>query len=513
MSVTVGSSLQSLRRGGRPRPRRSGLLAAAGAILALLLGLGASAAQAAPILAAAFPSGPMTIEIHKFEQPAQPGGPADGLEITDPSQLPESDPVPNAEFTATRVPGIDLSTAAGQQQAAALTIEEAAQRIAAGPTDPPVSDTTDGSGNATITVPGSGLYYLQETSTPAGFVSAAPFLVALPLTNPETRDGWLTTVHVYPKNARAGVTLGVADENAVALGDVVHWQARADIPSQSGFSSYSIRQKIDPGLQLQGGAGGFTVALDCPSCPPLTEGSDYDVSVDSATGEYVIEFTPAGRAALAAAIAAHPSATVTVDFDARVLSEGELRNEVSLEIGGSVVASDSAVTKWGGLGIEVRERGNPSHLIPGARFQLFLSAEDAAAGRNPIAVNGVDEWTTDSNGRITINGLRFSNFANGRDLQPGDPLFREYFVVLTRIPDGYTGAKAPIALTVTSAAHIDVALVELQRSGSGGGGGGLPVTGAQLTGIAMLAMLLLGGGAMFLLRRRDREREDETRSP
>ena len=100
-----------------------------------------------------------------------------------------------------------------------------------------------------------------------------------------------------------------------------------------------------------------------------------------------------------------------------------------------------------------------------------------------------------------------------RDLQPGDPLFREYFVVLTRIPDGYTGAKAPIALTVTSAAHIDVALVELQRSGGGGGGGGLPVTGAQLTGIAMLAMLLLGGGAMFLRRRRDREREDETRSP
>ena len=95
----------------------------------VLLGSGAVTANAAPSLAPAVldtlvsaapaPIGPMTIEIHKFEQPAQLGQPSDGLEITDPTLLPVTPPVAGATFAATRVPGIDLTTPGGQQNISA----------------------------------------------------------------------------------------------------------------------------------------------------------------------------------------------------------------------------------------------------------------------------------------------------------------------------------------------------------------------------------------------------------
>ncbi len=488
----------------------------------VLLGSGAVTANAAPSLAPAVldtlvsaapaPIGPMTIEIHKFEQPAQLGQPSDGLEITDPTLLPVTPPVAGATFAATRVPGIDLTTPGGQQNAASLTLEQAFQLIDQSSALPEASDTTDNNGNATLLLPGTGLYFVAETVTPAGFVTSEPFLVALPLTNPQTRDGWLTTVHVYPKNARAAITLDVWDQNSVALGDTVHWRARADVPLQASLSGYIIRQSIDPRLELVGDADAFGVALDCAGCPLLVEGVDYTRALDAATGEYVFEFTRVGRAALIAAATAHPGATVTIDFDTRVLAEGILRNEASLLIGGSSKpVSDDATTQWGPLGIDVHEQGKPGNPIAGAYFQLYLTAEDAAARTNPITVDGRNEWVTDASGNIIIHGLRFSNFVNGLDRSRDDPLFRDYFVIMTKIPDGYTGEKVPIRLNVVSVTVPQIAVVELQRVAGGGGDdgdddeGGLVVTGTQISGLAMLGALLVGVGLVIALRRKERD--------
>ena len=205
---------------------------------------------------------------------------------------------------------------------------------------------------------------VQETVTPQGFVHAAPFLVALPLTNPETRDGWLTTVHVYPKNERVGIRLGVVDEDAVALGDTVRWKATADVPTKP-TTSYVVRQKIDPRLQLIDGVDGFSLALNC-ACAPLAKGPDYLVTFDETSAEYVIEFTAAGRAKLAAAAAEHPGATVVVDYDTIVLAEGELQNTATLYVDGSDAANDTAETRWGPLEIIVHERGSFEKRIPGA---------------------------------------------------------------------------------------------------------------------------------------------------
>lgn len=463
-----------------------------------------SAAHAGPGTARTIdPAAVTALEIHKFEQPDQLGEHASGL----PQDTTGLTPVPGATFTAKLVPGIDLATNAGQEAAASLTADDARALVSTLPIA--ASGTTDTLGNATLAPLGVGLYYVEETAVPSGFVGSAPFLVALPLTDPVQLDRWLTTVHVYPKNARVGITLEVDDANAVALGQTVGWRSRSGIPALAGLDGYRVDQRIPPELELGGGATGLRVSLDCPGCSPLIEGTHFTRGYNSASRTATVDFTPAGLLLLSATAQSHPGTRVAVDFETTVQAEGDLRVESVLypsraAIDGGPGAPQpptaSARTKWGPLGILVNERGNPAHLIQGARFRLFLTAEDAIAGVNPIEVSGVSEWTTDADGRITVSGLRFSDFVNGLDRAPEDPLFRDYFVIMTYVPAGYEGVKTPLALAVTSTVDAQVALVEVWRTSVPPED--LAVTGARITGVATIVLLLLGAGAVLLVRRR-----------
>lgn len=512
-------------------PRRAVALAAVlvAALLAGLLG------AAAPAVAVPQPTGPMTLDIHKFEQPDQLGEPATGLPL-DPAVAPTTPPVPGAVFSATRVPGVDLSTNAGQRAAAALTEAEARQRIADASASPDATETTDALGNATLALPAAGLYYVDETATPAGYAGAAPFLVALPLTDPVTRDGWLTTVHVYPKNAKAGVALDVIDRDAVALGDTVTWLARAGIPRSTAIDGYEIRNLFSEHVVLDRLAD-VEVTVD-GQAGSLALGADYEIrQITAPDGRwgFAVEMLPPGLAKLAQASAADPAAQVEVRYPSRATADGALANEAILlstraqiddyEAGRFTGTSDTAETRWGPLAILVHEEGRPANVIPGAAFELYLSAEDARAGRNPVVVSGVREWVTDADGRIRIEGLRLSDFVDGLDRAPGDPLFRTYYVMLTEIPSGWTGSRAPLPITVTDTEDAALAVVQLHRGGDaqaaadaggsgadpgGEGSGGLPVTGGQIAGAALLGGVLIVGAIALLLAKRRRAGEADS---
>ena len=488
-------------------------LLAAGA-LAALGGLAAPAhAAPAPILSID-PDAVTAIEIHKFEQPDQLGAPATGL----PQDTTGLTPVPGATFTAKRVPGIDLTTQSGQAAAAALTPAAAAPLVAAEPGA--ATGTTDGAGNATLAPLGVGLYFVDETVTPAGYVDAAPFLVALPLTNPVQLDRLLTTVHVYPKNAHVTISLDVVDRDAVTTGDEVAWISRSDIPHTAGLSGYRVVQRIDPRLELIDSGAHVQVRIEAPGTPAppeLVGGTHYTLTVDPATQQITVDFLAPGLALLEQAVHDNPSAQVRVDYRTTVLDEGELFNEALLypsrasidgDPGSPPPVSATNVTKWGPIAVRVHERGNPSNLIEGARFKVYLSAEDAMNGTNPIVIDGVDEWATDDNGMLRISGLRFSGFVDGLDRDTSDPLFRFYYVMPTSFPPGWIGVKEPLATTVFSTTEVNLLNVELWRETSGEGGG-LPVTGAQMSGAILLGVALLGGGILLLVRRRRSRNHDE----
>lgn len=512
------------------------LAAALAAVLVAALTLGLFTATSAR--AVEFPTGPFSIEVHKYEQPVVPGDPATGLPL-DPSALPSTDPVPGATFTATRVPGIDVSTTAGQQAAALLTPAAAEALIPTG-TPADATDTTDALGNATLAGLPAGLYLVRETVVPSGFIGAADFLVILPLTNPDTRDSWLSTVHVYPKNQSldAGTVLQVTDENVWACQDPVTWNPIATIPAGDPITGYVIQNLLDPGLEFVGTLSDVTVQVTGTT---VAEGSDYIVRAATIDGREAFEvaFTAAGRAKLVAARAADPDARVTVGYQTIVRGDapGEYTNEMRLlptaqaiadagttnalfsgetPIAGALFRAtpstspsliSTATVKFGALLVIVEENGNPGNRIPGATIQLFRSEADAAARINPIECAGETSWVSDANGEVLIPCLRLSNFQNGLELAPGDPAVRDYWVAMTGVPSGWTGSGAAVPAKVTSTSTTHPAIVELVLKRSGGGGD-LPVTGAQITGIAMLGILLLGAGAFFWLRRRDRDDEE-----
>lgn len=472
------------------------LLTLLGVGLAGFGGLGTGAAQAAPIVDID-PDATASLHLHKLEQPDDFGPPADGLETDTAGQKPLS----GVEFTVQRVSGIDLTTNAGWRDAAALSADEAAARAET----PGRSGVTDADGNLSLTGLPLGLYLVTETSYPAGVTPSKPFLVTLPLTHPTERDTWLYDVHVYPKNAVTGATKSVEDSAGVKLGDDVTWTIDADIPRVAEIDLYRIVDKLDTRLDYKSA----TVRLTNDAA--LSEGTDYTIAFDAATNTVTVEFTAAGRAILAAnatqaqvevVITTTANATGTITNEAIVYPNEASTEHRPGEPGGPIV-TPPVDSRWGVIVIEKVEgpagtvgdlsAGDP---LAGAEFQVYASEADARAQRNPIVIDGGDTWTTGADGRAVISGLRYSNYADGKELQPGDPDYRSYWLVETKAPDGFELLAEPVQVDVTSD-DPNTIIVSIENVPHNAGWT-LPLTGgAGTTLVTLLGLLLLVGGTLF----------------
>lgn len=516
--MNLRSKIHTARQG---RGFIAGLYLSVLAAVTMVLMLGAPAVASTGTLPD--PNAKTELVITKFEQPAAFGEPANGAPLSE-DIIGDLVPIEGVTFEARKVPGVNLSTNAGQQQAAAMTVAQAAALVATLPDD---MGTTGADGvvrlGGTNGKLGVGLYLVTETITPDNVIPAAPFLVALPLTNP-TGDGWMYTVYVYPKNDRVGVNLDVFDQTAITCGDIVTWTAHAAIPQQRTIATYKVVNVMDDLVFL---TTLDSVEVTLSSGGALQLGADYNLAetlVPASSGSGVqrafeVEFTEAGRAKLAAARAANPTAEVVVAYETTVQGTGELVNEVRLEAGQSGTVQDDNVTKWGPLRIQVHEKGDPTNLIAGADFRLYLNAEDAAARRNPITVGGQTEFRTDEDGMISVGCLRFSDFADGLDVAPSDPIYQPYYAAPDRYPEGWEGDTEPLGGTVVvpTVAGSQILVFQVWEKSAPGpippGPGpkptppptpNLPVTGAQVGGVALLAgVLVLGGMALVRKRRTD----------
>lgn len=600
-------------------PSRRGASFLVGLLALLMVGAGVSPVVAAPV--PQIDTGAEgTLVIHKLEQPQQMGLPATGER----QELAEATPISGVDFQITRVPGVDLTTNDGWDQVDELTPAQAQAAIS--DNAPTAEGTTGESGELALDgLDAAALYLVEETSTPEGVIDSAPFLVTMP----HPYDGqWLYTVHAYPKNAVVSTGISVRDQDTISAEDTVEWESRSSIPRLESIGEYKVEHTLAPGLQLRGRLADATVTLDCSSCSGQLEHEHYELSADSATetgtgadGTLLsLRFNHSGRALLAEARAEDASAQVVVQFQTTIPAEGagadgEYRTIVKLISQGDgtdsgsgetaaqafsaapavavVPASyssdspqrqltDSGLTKFGPLRVIVHERNNPELRIPGLRFQVHLSPEDALAGEDPLTIEGSDEWTTDAQGESAIHGLRFSDFVNGLDRDPTDPLYRTFYVAVTHIPEGWEGqfgvyeaavesATVPVTLNLhlwredeseppspsetaepsetsepsetpaptetstptespvtddpsaTDEAHAPVESPDADETptdeqppaggadtpvaggdnvGTGDRDGGLAVTGAQIAGVVVLSLLLLGVGWLLVARRR-----------
>ncbi|WP_257181628.1 SpaH/EbpB family LPXTG-anchored major pilin [Corynebacterium cystitidis] len=199
------------------------------------------------------------LTIHKLAKP-DTSLPHDGRKV-DTTGLT---PLKGAKFEVTQVQGIDLQTNAGWREAAGLTVETAKGRLDA--STKKVVTTEGDHGSVTLDNLPVGLYLVEEIEAPFNYnVTVEPFLVTLPLTNPENRGEWLYDVHVYPKNekvdqdlprktvkdANMNASKGADDKNIdednFSVGDRITYSITAPIAAYDKVTAVHVRDVYTSG--------------------------------------------------------------------------------------------------------------------------------------------------------------------------------------------------------------------------------------------------------------------------
>lgn len=437
-------------------------------------------------------------------------------------------PLPGVTFTIKQVNPINLTTNQGWQDANTLTgtFNNASNTTAessitgAGYTlGTAKTGTTDASGKLSFTGLPLGLYLVEETSAPAGTTPSAPFLVSVPMTDPTSESQWMYDVYVYPKNATTTVTKTVHDDAAIKLGDPVSWTITGDIPNPTGATShidgYMVTDQLDPKLTYTGA----TVELYDPATGTSTTvpAGDYTLSAPSGSNNNTLKvtFTAAGLALLDANTT--KQVRVTVNTTANAI--GEISNTALLYPNkdaidasqscpncpqpgqpGGPTPSTPIQTKWGAFTIQKTDPAG--NALTGAVFSVYPSQADAKAGTNAIALGGQTQFQVGTDGQLTLSGLRYSDFADGHQLNAGDPGWQDYYLVETKAPAGYELLAEPIKFDVTAAtttAGVDMNVKNVPSNS----GFKLPLTGGPGAILVYLAgALILLGALMVALGRR-----------
>lgn len=489
--------------------QKRGLLATVGAALAAtaLVFSGGAAANAAsqPVPTES------TVTITKLSQPSTLGQPANGTAQSIPTG---STPIARVTFdyylvTDTGVGGSkDIGTQAGQVYASGLTAATA-----------PVSATKTGSfdptvfnGQTTKTLP-RGLYVLKEASAPAGVTPAAPFLLAVPLTDPVNRDAWLSTIYVYPKNAQVGATKIVGNESLTVGGDVT-WTISANIPRNPNPSGTTPAFVAPDAFEIDDTLTDAELTLSTTATPAitvtagstaLTRGTHYTVTpvTGAGTTTHQIVFTSQGLAALATAINADPNAKVVVTLATTVHKAAVIGNAAKVfpdaqsKTNNTPITTPTVQTKYGSYLLNKKSSDNVSDLS-GAQFRVYATEAAAKAGGSDYlttAENSAGLWTTAASGQVSVGGLRYSGWVDGHPVTAGQPGYQTYWLVEVKALEGHQLLAQPVSFVVddTSATQTSREIVNQKTTG----GFVLPLTGGSgvvlftVLGVAILAAVLI----------------------
>jgi len=465
--------------------------------LALTLGSAASAV-AAPVVD---PNATGSITIEKLQQPDTDGLPATGVQ--DPAIT--GTPIPDVTFVIHQVTGIDLTTNAGWNAAAAMTVTQARSQLSA-LVD---TQTTDGDGIAKFDGLPVGMYLIEETVVPTGVTPGDPFLVTIPMTDPTDSANWMYDVYIYPKDGFATANKTVADADAVALGDPVDFTITSSLPNVDVIDGFKVVDALDSRLDYLS----TDVTMTKAGSPALVFGTDYSVS--EVNNVVTVLFSDAGLLKLAADPVGN---SLQVVIHTTVNAVGEITNQALVysdkssfditpgEPGGPISTDPDLTTKWGNIVVSKVDAGNAAKTIPGVDFQVFASQADAIAGTNPITIDGVSTWTTNSSGLAVISGLRYSGWADGAAVNPGDPGYQSYWLVETKAADGYALLAEPVEVVVDSDS-VTVPTATIKNSPLDPNLL-LPMTGGALSATSVLVYvaggLLLAGAvtAVVYIRRR-----------
>ena len=330
-----------------------------------------------------------------------------------------------------------------------------------------------GDGIATAAGLSQGLYLVIEDlagSTPTNALTGekltidaacAPFLVAVPMSN-ITGDGWLETVHVYPKNEALSIEkeVDISEQDAVAVGDQVTYTITASVPGDILTSKkFSIIDDLDEALDLD--ESSIIVSAE-PGGKLLTEdtssGGDYTVTYDGKGRRLVIEFTASGRADLDGFSSVKVSFATTVNANILNKVDGTVGNEASVEFTNESDTDYEANTGGGGpeihtAAIQITKLDESNQALIGAMFKIASSEQNAKDnkflridGDGVIYdVNDPGYDTLSAKADYEIAPANVTSFTGLKDSIDGN--YQSYWIVETKAPAGYNILSEAVQVT------------------------------------------------------------------
>lgn len=473
---------------------------AAGAGLVALMGSAAGAAVAAPTGGDALgipPGSTGSLTIHEYLQPVESRPSSEGMALPE-SAVEGLTPLAGATFQVQQVPGVDLTKNSGWLAAEKIVGEFdpfSPETTVEGATDA-LTQTTDSKGEAVFSPLPVGLYLVQQVGTPPlaenrQMTKSMPFLITVPMTNPSTVDAWVYDLHVYPKNTLSEVVKTVDDAQVSAVGEEIAYTIESTIPGGDVTTKYVVRDTLDPKLKFKGAA------------VQIAEKSTEDFTVQETDGAVLVTLGDSARKQALEALKADASSTVKTTITAEVVAAGEIDNDATLtfsrdgetetEVPGNLVTA-----KFGGL--KVKKISSSGEVLGGAEFEVRMAHTPDFNASKTVTVAGVSTWVSSTDGELTIDGLRYSAFAEGEEVQEGSGKYNFYWLVETKAPQGFELLTEPIPFVVD--AQTATAQVLSVTNVPHNAGGFLPKTGANGSIAAFAGGLIVAGVATVLLVRR-----------
>ena len=405
----------------------------------------------------------------------------------------------------------------------------------------PTTVTTGTDGSITYTIGTGrafdGVYYVTEQPDGRVAAPAAPFLVSVPLEDPNyvegqsNGDGWLYNVHVYPKNSDLMFTKTFDDDTRVRSyrdGDIITWKLETTIPADIlSAQVYKITDELLPEFFCNGVNSDLDlqVYIDGDDVIPLyLTSSNYTAAWDSTGRELSVTFYDEavsggvdGRTVLGSNIGRTLVITFKTRLDLPLNTESGTKTNTATLIYKNNDATESrpsneVTVKYAAVSISKFKSGTtgPSTVyLEGAKFQIATSKAYAEAGyflkhdANGGIVDYTDpgystatNWvvTTDSSGLAVFGGLNYA-----LDEYEADPLMHQdtiYWLVEVEAPSGYNLLKSAVPVTIP--ADVQSAGVSIGIANSSGWE--LPLTGDVGVKIfTILGVVLMSGSVVLLL--------------
>lgn len=437
-----------------------------------------------------------TLYVHKYAG-STTGQDNNGTELTDGVERP---PLEGVTFEVCAVAGFDPADPADWAGMADLDATSAECD------GTPISVPTNGDGVASFPNLAMGLYKVHEGASANVTVTtpANDFLVSIPFPS-EGSDGattWLWTVYTYPKNTISGDgSKTVGDPDAHGLGELVPWtiQSRGlgSFDGGAPLTEYRLIDRLNENLRYEATTslqfmvpGGALAEVD-PSYYTIDPAAAATAGGDDVT----IEFTSAGLDWLNGLVG---GSYLVWDLTTEVVGVGVLDNKSFENSGDEDVQTGEATTDWGAAKLLKHDANDEGKVLAGAEFQVYdvnadgtCPADPEALEGSPLEVDGETTFVSDEDGVVDIPGLYV-----GKD---GDPADRDYCVVETKAPVGYTLVETPILINVTPGAVAD-GTWSAEVPNPPAEGPELPLTGAGGTlAMTIAGLLLVGGGVAAIL--------------